>query len=296
MNRSAFMPYLWMVSGCIAFTVMCNFTFALVHISAIGLSLDWQIIAFFRAFLVFLFSLALAIAFRINPVVMWPRSLWLRSIAGSLSLVFSFYALTKLQLSLVLTVTNMFPLWVALLSWPMLKKIPSISDWVAVCMGIIGVGLIQKPNLSDNYLAIASAIIASFFTALAMIGLHKIKGIPTQAIVVHFSGVATALCLLILPFAPNVGTTIAGMDFKILLLLLGVGISATIGQNFLTLAFSSGAPTKISVVGLSQVVFAVIGDMLFWHKALGITELIGILLILLPTGWVMLKSDPDVNP
>jgi drug/metabolite transporter (DMT)-like permease len=101
---------------------------------------------------------------------------------------------------------------------------------------------------------------------------------------------------LVLPFAPNVGTTIADMDFKILLLLLGVGISATIGQNFLTLAFSSGAPTKISVVGLSQVVFAVIGDMLFWHKALGITELIGILLILLPTSWVMLKSDPDLNP
>ena len=295
MNRSAFMPYLWMVSGCIAFTFMGNFTFALGHISAIGLNLDWQIIAFFRAFLVFLFSFALAMAFRINPVVMGSRSLWLRSIAGSLSLVFSFYALTKLQLSLVLTVTNMFPLWVALLSWPMLKKRPSISDWAAVCIGIIGVGLIQKPHLSDNYLAIASAIIASFFTALAMIGLHKIKGIPTQAIVFHFSGVATALCLLVLPFAPNVGTTIADMDFKILLLLLGVGISATIGQNFLTLAFSSGAPTKISVVGLSQVVFAVIGDMLFWHKALGITELIGILLILLPTGWVMLKSKPDLN-
>lgn len=295
MNRSSFMPYLWMVSGCIAFTFMGNFTFALGHISAIGISLDWQIIAFFRAFLVFLFSFILALAFRINPVVMGSRSLWLRSIAGSVSLVCSFYALTKLQLSLVLTVTNMFPLWVALLSWPMLKKKPSFSDWVAVCMGIIGVGLIQKPHLSENYLAITSAITASFFTALAMIGLHKIKGIPTQAIVVHFSGVATALCLLILPFAPKVGATLGDMDFKILLLLLGIGISATIGQNFLTLAFSSGTPTKISVVGLSQVVFAVIGDVLFWQKSLAIAEVLGILLILLPTGWVMLKSEPELN-
>jgi drug/metabolite transporter (DMT)-like permease len=295
MNRSAFLPYLWMVNGCIAFTFMGNFTFALGHVSAIGLNLDWQIIAFFRAFLVFLFSLILLFVFRITPVIIGSRSLWLRSLAGSISLVCSFYALTKLQLSLVLTVTNMFPLWVALLSWPMLKKRPYFSDWVAVCVGIVGVGLIQKPHLSDNYLAIASAIIASFFTALAMIGLHKIKGIPTQAIVVHFSGVATALSLLILPFAPNIGSTIGDMDFKILLLLFGVGISATIGQNFLTLAFSNGAPTKVSVVGLSQVVFAVIGDVLFWHKSSDITELIGILLILLPTGWVMLKSDPDLH-
>jgi len=286
---------LWMVNGCIAFTFMGNFTFALGHVSAIGLNLDWQIIAFFRAFLVFLFSLILLFVFRITPVIIGSRSLWLRSLAGSISLVCSFYALTKLQLSLVLTVTNMFPLWVALLSWPMLKKRPYFSDWVAVCVGIVGVGLIQKPHLSDNYLAIASAIIASFFTALAMIGLHKIKGIPTQAIVVHFSGVATALSLLILPFAPNIGSTIGDMDFKILLLLFGVGISATIGQNFLTLAFSNGAPTKVSVVGLSQVVFAVIGDVLFWHKSSDITELIGILLILLPTGWVMLKSDPDLH-
>ena len=295
MNRSAFLPYLWMVNGCIAFTFMGNFTFALGHVSAIGLNLDWQIIAFFRAFLVFLFSLILLFVFRITPVIIGSRSLWLRSLAGSISLVCSFYALTKLQLSLVLTVTNMFPLWVALLSWPMLKKRPYFSDWVAVCVGIVGVGLIQKPHLSDNYLAIASAIIASFFTALAMIGLHKIKGIPTQAIVVHFSGVATALSLLILPFAPNIGSTIGDMDFKILLLLFGVGISATIGQNFLTLAFSNGTPTKVSVVGLSQVVFAVIGDVLFWHKSSDITELIGILLILLPTGWVMLKSDPDLH-
>ncbi|NBY00875.1 MAG: DMT family transporter [Planctomycetes bacterium] len=295
MNRSAFMPYLWMVNGCIAFTFMGNFTFALGHVSAIGISLDWQIIAFFRAFLVFLFSIILALAFRINPVVIGSRSLWLRSIAGSGSLVCSFYALTKLQLSLVLTVTNMFPLWVALLSWPMLKKRPSLSEWLAVCMGIIGVGLVQKPHFSDNYLAIVSAITASFFTALAMIGLHKIKGISTQAIVVHFSGVATGLSLLVLPFAPNVGTTICEMDFKMVLLLLGVGISATIGQNFLTLAFSSGAPTKVSVVGLSQVVFAVIGDVLFWHKSLDSIELIGILLILLPTGWVMIKSDPGLN-
>ena len=295
MIRPVLLPYLWMVFGCIAFTCMGNFTFALGHISAIGISLDWQIIAFFRAFLVFLFSLIIALAFRINPVVIGSRNLWLRSIAGSVSLVCSFYALTKLQLSLVLTVTNMFPLWVALLSWPMLKKRPSVSDWVAICIGIFGVGLIQKPHLSDNYLAIASAIIASFFTALAMIGLHKIKGVPTQAIVVHFSGVATAVSLMFLPFAPNVTTTIGDMDFKILLLLLGIGISATIGQNFLTLAFSTGAPTKLSVVGLSQVVFAVIGDVLFWHKSLEITELIGISLILLPTGWIMLKSDPHLN-
>lgn len=295
MNRSAIMPFLWMICGCLAFTFMGNFTFALGHASAIGISLDWQIIAFFRASLVFLFSFLLAILFRVNPVVIGSRNLWLRSIAGSLSLVCSFYALTKLQLSLVLTVTNMFPLWVALLSWPMLDKKPSISDWVAVLMGILGVAVIQNPHVNDNYLAILSAIMASFFTALAMIGLHKVKGVPTQTIVVHFSGVATFLCFFILPFSPNINTVFENTDFKIVMLLVGIGLSATIGQNFLTLAFAYGAPTKISVVGLSQVVFALIGDVLFWKKSLSATETVGILMILLPTCWVMLKSDEEAK-
>ncbi len=293
MNRLVLLPYLYMICGCLAFTFMGNFTYALGHFSAIGISLDWQIIAFFRALLVFVFSFFVAMFFSVNPIVFGPKSLWLRSIAGSISLVCTFYAMTKLQLSLVLTVTNMFPLWVACLSWPMLGKKPTILDWVAILMGLGGVALIQKPHFNENFLAIIAALIASLATALAMIGLHKIKGIATQAIVIHFSGLATLICLFVLPFSPNLTSLVSDMNYTILLLLFGIGISATIGQNFLTMAFSCGIPTKVSVVGLSQVVFAVIGDIIFWQKPLGLAEFIGMLLILFPTAWLMTKTDPD---
>jgi hypothetical protein len=41
------------------------------------------------------------------------------SIAGSISLVCGFYAMTHYPVSEVLTLTNMFPLWVAVLSLPL---------------------------------------------------------------------------------------------------------------------------------------------------------------------------------
>ena len=61
----------------------------------------------------------------------------MRSIAGSISLVCGFYAMTHYPVSEVLTLTNMFPLWVAVLSLPLLGEWPSFDVWpaVAVCGG-----------------------------------------------------------------------------------------------------------------------------------------------------------------
>jgi drug/metabolite transporter (DMT)-like permease len=63
------------------------------------------------------------------------RSLWLRSIAGSISLVGSFYAFTHLSVSEVITLTNLFPIWVAVLSWPLLRVIPAPDVWIAAAIG-----------------------------------------------------------------------------------------------------------------------------------------------------------------
>jgi drug/metabolite transporter (DMT)-like permease len=40
------------------------------------------------------------------------------------SLVCGFYALARMPVADVLTLTNMFPVWVAVLSWPILRIVP----------------------------------------------------------------------------------------------------------------------------------------------------------------------------
>jgi drug/metabolite transporter (DMT)-like permease len=63
-----------------------------------------------------------------------------------------------------------------------------------------------------------------------------------------------------------------------------------VGQLFLTLAFSHGAPAKVSVVGLTQIVFALIfGVCLFDHQVNALT-LIGTLLVIAPTAWMMTRE------
>lgn len=291
MNSLAIRPYLWMLMGCLAFTFMGNFTYALSGVSGTGLNLDWQWIAFFRAGLVFFFSLIISNAMKAPLVFRGSKSLWLRSVSGSISLVCTFYAMTRLQLSLVLTITNMFPLWVACLSYPLLGKPADKSDWLAVISALIGVAFIQKPDATDDVLAMVSALIASLSTAFAMIGLHKIKGMATQSIVVHFSGLASFACLCFLPGAKSGMWGPLDFGWNGFVLLLGVGLSATIGQTFLTMAFAKGVPTKVAVIGLSQVVFALVGDIFFWDKIPHWNDAVGMAMIVIPTGWTMLKQS-----
>jgi drug/metabolite transporter (DMT)-like permease len=73
------------------------------------------------------------------------------------------------------------------------------------------------------------------------------------------------------------------------LLLASVGVTATIGQLFLTKAFAGGSPAKVSVIGLSQVVMAMILDVVLFDRTFTYPTLLGILLIVVPTAWVMVR-------
>jgi drug/metabolite transporter (DMT)-like permease len=64
-------------------------------------------------------------------------------------------------------------------------------------------------------------------------------------------------------------------------------VSATIGQFFLTKAFSAGSPTRVSVVGLSQIVFVLLLDILFQGQSLTLPKGLGILLVAAPTAWLV---------
>ena len=87
------LPYLWMLLGSLAFALMSTLAHALAD------SCDWQVIALTRAGLAFGFAALLALAAGVRVFVWRPRTLWMRSLAGSVSLVCTFYALTRLPVS-----------------------------------------------------------------------------------------------------------------------------------------------------------------------------------------------------
>jgi drug/metabolite transporter (DMT)-like permease len=279
-----------MLGGCVCFSVMA----ALAHAAA-G-RCDWQTVAFCRAFLVLLFVGTYSVLTGTKLVFFRPRRLWVRSFAGSTSLVMTFYALAKLQASTVVTLTNTFPIWVAVLSWPVLGVLPSVRVWLAVLGGVAGVYLIQRLHGGEDDIAIFVALAAAAATSVAMIGLHKLKRVNPNAVVVHFSAVATAASASAFFLFERRPGAVPLYDPEVLVLVLGVGLAASVGQMLLTRAFAHGEPSKVSVVGLSQVVFTLLIDVVvFRHEVKG-TALVGTFLILAPTAWVMLERRRKPAP
>jgi drug/metabolite transporter (DMT)-like permease len=206
--------------------------------------------------------------------------------------------LGRLPTSEVLTLTNTFPIWVALLSWPLLGARPAASVWLAAACSVLGVALIQSPHVSVNGNAawsVALSLTAAVTSAVAMLGLHRLQGLHPWAVVVHYSGVATVFVLA--TWAVGGAPQLAPLgDGGTLFLLLGVGVAATLGQFCVTQAFTAGQPVRVSVVGLTQVLFALGLDLMFEGPHFRPATLVGIAMVLLPTAWVMAGKAPDRHP
>ena len=283
------LPEAWMFAGALAFAVMGSLTHAL------GTRCDWALVAFTRVAVMFVAAAALARSSGVRLVVLRPRVLWLRSLAGSTSLLCNFYALAKLPVANALTLSNTYPIWIVAISATFLGQPASFGELAGVGCGLAGVFLIQPPGPDLEGLATAVALLGAIFTALAFAGLHRLGRVDSRAVVAHFAGVAslvTAGFLLTRPSAFNT-SVLQGVTP---LLLLGVAASGTVGQLCLTRAYATGSPSRMAAIGLSQVIFALSFDVAFWGRRVAIGPAIGFALVLAPAAWLGTRSRRRLAP
>ena len=283
-------PYVWVLLGALSFAVMG----ALAH--ALKDDVDWPVIALARVSVPLVLTAAASAAAGVRLVLWRPRSLWVRSLAGSVSLVCAFFALTHLPVSDAITLTNLYPVWIALLSWPLLGAAPAPGVWLAILAGVAGVALIQRPHLAEGNLALLAALGSSLTAAVAMIGLHRLKGVDARAIVFHFSGVSFVACLAAVAFAGESSPWHTPAPLASAAMLLGTGLTATLGQLCITLAFASGAPARVSVVGLTQVPCGMLLDVFVWGRSFDALSLAGIALVVVPTAWLLWSGQTSRLP
>jgi drug/metabolite transporter (DMT)-like permease len=209
---------------------------------------------------------------------------------GTINLICMFYALTRLPVADVLTLTNTYPLWIVVLSLPQLRRSEIAIDLLCVISGVVGVALIQRPYFSGKGdVAVLAALLASFTTAVAMLGLHRLRTVAAPAVVAHFAGLASLVLSVWITVFPR-STLLSTFDTKTGFLLLGVGLTGTMYQVFLTKAFAAGPPSRISVLSLTQVVFAMAYDTAIEGRVLTLWTIAGFVLVLTPTAWITLRA------
>ena len=282
-----------------------SFFFAVMGllIESLGREYSFAWIATIRSAVATLIAVCMVLYARANFVVLRPGSLWMRSLAGCSAMLCLFFAMTHYDLPVVLSLSSMYPIWVAILGWPMLGQVPSRDTWLALSVSTVGMWLIYASatgpaalsNEHPQYLpqvAIPLAALASMFSAVALIGLHRVKEIDPRAVVTHFSAVSTLLSLLLWLFMP-IQTMASKTDHGSLVRLVAVGVAAVLGQLFLTKAFAAGRPARISVIGLSQVAFAASYKWIFEGRIPRGVGVVGMLLVIGATVWVMLRNQTE---
>ena len=275
-----------MLWASLAFAVMA----AVSHLA--GERCDWQLVVVARAAVAFCFSLLIAKAFGVKLVLFGSRTLWVRSLAGSTGMLCNFYALAHLPVSDTLTLMNTAPIWVTLFLWLVFKQKPTPGITMAVLTSVIGIVLIQQPHFQDGKFACLMALCGAFCTSIAMLGLNRLHHIDPRAIVVHFSGVASVATTLFLLVTNRKDYSDQFSDKFTLLLLVLVGMAGVAGQIGMTQAFAKGHASKISVVALSQILFGLVFDVLFWNHPLNAISLLGMVLVIVPTAWLILGRTP----
>jgi drug/metabolite transporter (DMT)-like permease len=289
MISSGMKPYLHILLACGWFSAMGLLTHELGRRGC-----HWLVVAMARSGIATVIALITAVSLGITLVVLRPRMLWVRSLAGSCSMLATFYALPRLPVSDVLTLTNTFPIWVAILSWPLAGERPTRGVWLAVICSVAGVAIALDPTDSSfqSKPSIAS-LAAAFFTAVAMLGINRLKGVHPLAVVVHFSAVSTlasAAVLSILLAASDALLHLESFQAAEIGMLMAVGLTAAVGQVFLTWAYAGGSPTKVSVVGLSQVLMVMAIEAMLGRKVITLSTVFGTLLVLGPVAWLMARE------
>ena len=267
-------------------------------------SFGW--IAGIRSLIATIIAVGIALASRSKLVLWKPASLWMRSLAGCTAMLCLFFAMTHYDVAVVLSLSSMYPIWVAVLSWPLLGQKPSRDTWLALLVSTIGMLMIYSASTSWNkdaespahympHIALPLAVLAAMFSGIALLGLHRVKNVDSSAIVAHFSGVSTAISFAVWFVIPaqylskRLFSTSA--DSTSLLRLLAVGVTATLGQLFLTKAFAAGPPARVSVIGLSQVAFAATYKWFVEGRLPAVASVLGMFLVVGATMWVILRGQ-----
>ncbi len=203
-----------------------------------------------------------------------------RGVAGFVSLVMYFYAISMIPLATAVTLNYTSPLFLALLLALWLKEPVRRGFYAALTAGFIGVVFLLQPTLSrDQWLGAMFGLGSGIISSIAYLNVRRLGelGEPEWRTVFYFS-LLSALGGLPWLLAAN---PFHAIDLRGCLLLLGVGGFGVLAQLCMTAAYKRGKTLVSASLAYSTVVFSsafgtlLWGETLPWEGWLGVTLIVG---------------------
>ncbi len=209
----------------------------------------------------------------------WGKLIF-RGILGSSSLYAMLYNIETISLGTSVAFAETAPIWTAIFAFLILKERLTFSIISSVIVGFIGVILISNPETSNlKTINIIYGILSGVFASLAFISIRALRGYFDDLTIMLSFGVIASLMGLVLIFFTQDG--FSSLNFKNWFFIFVVGISGTIGQYYITRAYTFAPPGVVAPIDYTRIIFGLIFGIILGDAIPDIFSIIGMFFIVL---------------
>ncbi len=247
----------------LSFGLLAAFGFAVMFALAKGLgdNFSGQQLVFFRSII----ALLIFIPFFFNNHDLLrtnrPKVHMLRAILGLGSMACLFVAAAKIPFTILTLIIFTMPLFVSLLSFPVLRERVGFLGSLSVVFGFIGIIIAVDPFNEPPNIFLAVALLGSFLYGLAVLSIRQLsKTEPSGTMFFYFTLSCTLGSAMFLPFG---WTSPSIID---LLFLCGMGVAGGFGQFAMIKAYKLAPANFVAPIEYTQFIWAVIFGFIFWNE------------------------------
>jgi drug/metabolite transporter (DMT)-like permease len=266
------MASLWMIAASLLFACMG------VCVKLGSMQFAAAELVFWRGFIATLLIGGYVLARRLPLATPHIRTHLTRGIAGFVSLVMYFYAISMIPLAAAVTLNYTSPIFLALLLALWLREPVRRGFYAALLAGFVGVVFLLQPTLErDQWLGAVFGLGSGIISSIAYLNVRKLGelGEPEWRTVFYFSALSA---LGGLPWLLS-ASPFHAIDLRGWLLLLGVGGFGVLAQLCMTAAYKHGKTLVSASLAYSTVIFSSAFGMLLWDENLPWQGWAGVVLI-----------------
>jgi drug/metabolite transporter (DMT)-like permease len=286
----------FMLLAALGFSVMGGFAKMLKY------SFTTPELVFYRNLVGFVFLAVLLLRFPVKQSGGKLSLLLFRGIMGTLALYTLLYNIIHIPLGAAMTYNTINTFYIALLSWWFLKEKLNTIAWICIVTGFAGILLIYKPSVDFSWKYHFVGLLHGLFSALAYLSIGTLnKYYDTRIIVLSFLLSGLLLPLLGMLTGYVFGFTPDDFFFPVFhwprgvqwIYLLGLGVSALLGQYFVTKAYSNDKAGIVSAIGYSNIVFGLVIGIILGDALPDWLAIIGVIIVIVSGVLISLMKEKN---
>ena len=229
-----------------------------------------------------------------------PWLLFFRADIGLLAMLSFFYNLANIYLVEAITYSRMSPIFTAIFALWFLREKIGKKGWLAIFIGFIGMLFVMQPEglffEKTHLFGLLNAVCA----ALAFTSIRELKKYyDTRSIVLSFMAMGVIIPFLAMGISPYYKSDIFFFMMGEFILptpnqwiyLLGIGITASLGQIYMTKAYGASKAGLVAAAGYSVIIFSLLIGLILGDSLPNILGFIGIITII--SGGVLIAKEKN---